>query len=241
MIYFSVAYALGVVKTNSSNVVWRFIFVFLPNFGLSCVWYRVANMAALWSLQRAASGPLANANSAIMNTTRLANGFKMFILNRQCMHYVWMLFFPLSATDLWNSRITATLTMLSTSWMGRSCAESGWSSNMPAGLGETEMATVGVTGVVGAVSAVYYKMPSLPLPLGVRCPCGLHTVLLFQIVSEVWSQGPWSACSYPKLRCIGATRVLCFSTSQVTENVLYTFISVKTEQLWDDVTNQDWS
>lgn len=55
---------------------------------------------------------------------------------------------------------------------------------MPAGLGETEMATVGVTGVVGAVSAVYYKMPSLPLPLGVRCPCGLHTALLFEIVFQ---------------------------------------------------------
>lgn len=36
------------------------------------------------------------------------------------------------------------------------------------------MATVGVTGVVGAVSAVYYKIPSPPLPLGVRCRCGLH-------------------------------------------------------------------
>lgn len=50
---------------------------------------------------------------------------------------------------------------------------------MPGDHGETEMATVGVTGVVGAVSAVYYKIPSLPLPLGVRCRCGLHTHIRF--------------------------------------------------------------
>lgn len=50
---------------------------------------------------------------------------------------------------------------------------------MPAALGETETATVGVTGVVvvGAVSAVYYKIPSLPFAPGVRCPSGLHTEL----------------------------------------------------------------
>lgn len=111
----------------------------------------------------------------------------------------------------WSSRITVTLTMPCTSWTGRSCAGSGWSSNMPGGRGETEMATVGVTGVVGAVSAVYYKIPSLPLPLGVRCRCGLHrelyccfTLPLMNIfVAQVWcwgtlsrlmNQQPWIPC-----------------------------------------------
>lgn len=96
--------------------------------------------------------------------------------------------------DSWSSRIIVMPTTPYTSWTGRSCAESGWSSNMPAGRGETEMATVGVTGVVGAVSAVYYKMPSLSLPLGVRCPCGLHREL-FVLQSKrswVWSSGTLS-------------------------------------------------
>lgn len=44
-------------------------------------------------------------------------------------------------------------------------------------LVEIEMVTVGVTGVVGAVSAVYYKIPSFTLLPGVRCRCGLHTVV----------------------------------------------------------------
>lgn len=76
--------------------------------------------------------------------------------------------------DSWSLKIIVTPMMPCMSWTEKSCAGSGWSSNMPEDRGETEMATVGVTGVVGAVSAVYYKISSLPLPTGVRCRCGLH-------------------------------------------------------------------
>lgn len=64
----------------------------------------------------------------------------------------------LSDMGLLNSRTTVTRTMPCTSWMGRSCAESGWSSNMPVDRAETETSTVGVAGVAGAVSAVFYRI-----------------------------------------------------------------------------------
>lgn len=101
----------------------------------------------------------------------------------------------------WNLKTTATPTTLSTSWTGRTCAASVWSSNMPAALGETETetATVGLTRVVvvGAVSAVYYKIPSLPFAAGVRCPSGLHREqFIFNVEVKIffflilWSSGP---------------------------------------------------
>lgn len=64
----------------------------------------------------------------------------------------------LSDMGLLNSRTTVTRTMPCTSWTGRSCAESGWSSNMPVGRAETGTSMVGVTGVAGAVSAVFYRI-----------------------------------------------------------------------------------
>lgn len=94
--------------------------------------------------------------------------------------------------DLWSLRIIGTPMMPCMSWTGRSCAGSVWSSNMPGGRDETEMATVGVTGVVGAVSAVYYKIPSLPLSPGVRCRCGLHKYLFCWFIYTLIAAKVWS-------------------------------------------------
>lgn len=63
-----------------------------------------------------------------------------------------------SGMALLNSRTIVMLMMPCTSWTGRSCVESGWSSNMPVVRAETETSTVGVTGVVGAVSTVITKL-----------------------------------------------------------------------------------
>lgn len=125
--------------------------------------------------------------------------------------------------DSWSSRTIVMPTMPYTSWTGRSCAESGWSSNMPAARGETEMAMVGVTGVVGAVSAVYYKMPSLSLPPGVRCPCGLHRELfvlqsnrLREFEARVHCPGLWPAVCFPMLMFYLATPLLWFGACKPT-------------------------
>lgn len=64
----------------------------------------------------------------------------------------------LSDMGLLSSRTTVTRTTPCTSWTGRSCAESGWSSNMPVGRAGTGTSTVGVTGVAAAVSAVFYRI-----------------------------------------------------------------------------------